>query len=140
MCRRGRLRLTSGTLARPSRSGHPPVSAEMSQLAGHPEDLGVRGAGSLEFVDPVPEAVGLYTVDAPEFVSVTVYSQVPDFNQVNGAFWSKARESVLEVLQARGLEPTQEERSLISQSSDLAHLKTWHLRAVSAGNVGGLFA
>jgi hypothetical protein len=112
----------------------------MSQLAGHPEDLGVRGAGSLEFVDPVPEAVGLYTVDAPEFVSVTVYSQVPDFNQVNGAFWSKARESVLEVLQARGLEPTQEERSLISQSSDLAHLKTWHLRAVSAGNVGGLFA
>ena len=51
-----------------------------------------------------------------------------------------ARESVLEVLQARSLEPTREEHNLISQSSDLAQLKTWLRMAATVARVSDLFA
>jgi hypothetical protein len=47
---------------------------------------------------------------------------------------------VLEILQARGLEPTPEEHNRINESTDLTELKTWLRMAVTAAKVSDIFA
>lgn len=51
-----------------------------------------------------------------------------------------ARESVLAVLDARGLQPTEQERQWIHASTDLDELKAWLRKAVNVGKVSELFA
>jgi hypothetical protein len=49
-------------------------------------------------------------------------------------------DAILTILSARGLEPTTDQRNLISASTDLEQLKTWVRRALTVSSVSELLA
>jgi predicted transposase YdaD len=51
----------------------------------------------------------------------------------------EAREAIIEVLDARGLTLTVEQRERIESCADLSQLKAWHRGAVRFGSVSELF-